>query len=34
MWAISDRIVTRRRPLAPLPAVVPRLAPPVVPAQP
>jgi hypothetical protein len=34
MWAICDRIVTRRRPLAPLPAVVPRLAPPVVPAQP
>jgi hypothetical protein len=34
MWAIGDRIVGRRRPLAPLPAVVPRLTPPVVPAQP
>jgi hypothetical protein len=34
MWAISDRIATRRRTLAALPAVAPLLTSPVVPAQP
>ena len=33
IWAIADRIVTRRRRLATPPVVAPRLAPPVVPVQ-